>query len=1025
MANEVFIDSISKQTFEQTKKFLADIDSMIEKVGELNKRMKEAKFPSDAKKTISAANAEIRKSNRLVTDSEKARKRLTTAYSNLNVARSRENRAIQQLRVSTTVLNREVKEEAVLNNSLVGAYQKLNLRRTQAARRLRDLIAAGNTEVAVLRQAQREFDNLSARVRRADLAVRDHTKNVGNYQSALGRMGATLRTVMSAFGLASGIFLFANALRDSARIMLEFEKANASLAAILQVNIDQMGTLIRDSQRLGAVTAKSATEVTKLQIAYARLGFSQQDILDLTEGTIAGSIALNANLDETAALVGAVVRTFDDLQTSDAAQILDVLSLSTAKSALEFERLQTALPIVSGAANAAGIPFERLIALLGRLSDAGIDASMSATALRNIFIESAAQGLNYEEILEKISGSTDKLTAANDEFGKRAAVSATVLAQNLQGVSELDEALQNAAGTAQEMADKQLDTLNGQIILLKSAWEGLVLSFNDGDGILNKLARGALKAITDWLTIGKALIDEVSAAWNVLSATFRSSNKDIESTSESLNGVQFIVTIVTLAVRRLAKLFAVDIPNNIRKTTAAFRIAQNTIKNFGIGVRETNREIWEEMERQNAEAERQFIERHKRQLQAQRELAQQEQRNITPTPTPPEPEPAGPVEDRDDVSTVSGLSQPQLDLMTEAEKKAVELKESLKLLKKELGTTGQQGVDEFLKKFGDIADAAKKNEERLKALRAATDEFLKSFQTDFFQESGLSSLEQFFDGSFERILEGAESFEEKFAVTFTSIAEVAQEAFNLVTSFSNRQFETAIANAQKERDVAIQFAGDSAAAREAIEQEYEERVRQIRARQAEAEKKQAIFNAVINTAQAVVAALPNIPLSVVVGALGAAQVALIASTPIPEFKDGVRNFEGGMAMVNDRKGGQYKEVITTPDGKVLRPQSRNALVNLPKGSNVYRSESEFHKELNTVLAGNDINPLGVSPRSSGAASESGIDYNRIGAIFDESLARHVGKLKVNHVDINKRGVTTFAQSAHGKKVQVNNRVRFK
>ena len=65
--------------------------------------------------------------------------------------------------------------------------------------------------------------------------------------------------------------------------------------------------------------------------------------MGLTEDTINGSIALNAALDETAKLAGAVVRTFDDLSTTDVGIILDQMVASTQQSALEFEKLQTAL----------------------------------------------------------------------------------------------------------------------------------------------------------------------------------------------------------------------------------------------------------------------------------------------------------------------------------------------------------------------------------------------------------------------------------------------------------------------------------------------------------------------------------------------------------------------------------------------------------------------------------------------------------------------------------------------------------
>ncbi|MEK0330920.1 MAG: hypothetical protein QQN49_06740, partial [Nitrosopumilus sp.] len=130
------------------------------------------------------------------------------------------------------------------------------------------------------------------------------------------------------------------------------------------------------------------------------------------------------------------------------------------------------------------------------MSDSGIDASKSSTSLRNIFIESAAAGLSYEEIIEKIKNSQDKLTVSVDEFGKRAAVSAIALSKNIESTKELDLAIQGAAGTAQRAADTQLDNLNGAITLLGSAFDGFVLSIDNGTGSTSKFLRSIIDATT-------------------------------------------------------------------------------------------------------------------------------------------------------------------------------------------------------------------------------------------------------------------------------------------------------------------------------------------------------------------------------------------------------------------------------------------------------------------------------------------------------------------------------------------------
>ena len=285
-------------------------------------------------------------------------------------------------------------------------------------------------------------------------------------------------------GLGLGAGLLA---RGGLDIVKNYEQAVADLSAVMNTTTQNQRLLSKDAERLGSITAKSATQVVGLQEAFARLGFTTPQIINMTQSTISGSVAMNAELSDTAELVGAMVKTFDNFSSIDAPKIIDKLTLSTQKSALNFEKLQTALPIVSGAANAAKIPFEKLLALLGKLSDSGIDASSSSTALRNIFLESAKQGLNFSQILAKIEKNQNKLTAANDQFGKRGAVSATILSGKLKEVDKLTETLtNNFKGTAGAAEATRLDTFSGSVTLLQSALEGLLIRQNQTTGALNK-----------------------------------------------------------------------------------------------------------------------------------------------------------------------------------------------------------------------------------------------------------------------------------------------------------------------------------------------------------------------------------------------------------------------------------------------------------------------------------------------------------------------------------------------------------
>jgi len=315
------------------------------------------------------------------------------------------------------------------------------------------------------------------------------------------RVGRNIKKSVGTIGLAFGMLALVSIVGNGVKVFADFEQANAGLAAVMGKTIKENKALNEDAKRLGATTAKTATEVVGLQEAFARLGFQENDILNMTESTIAGSVAMNAALADTAELVGAMVKTFDDLKSTDAPLIIDQMTLATQKSALNFEKLQTALPIVSGAAEAAGIPFTKLLSLLGKLSDSGIDASSSANALKRIFIESRAKGEDYEQILGRIVKNSDKLTASVDQFGVRASVSSVILSKNIKATNELDQALQNAGGTAEIAARKQLDTLNGRLTILTSAWEGFILSVEDGNGEFSKFLKTSVEVATEFLSM--------------------------------------------------------------------------------------------------------------------------------------------------------------------------------------------------------------------------------------------------------------------------------------------------------------------------------------------------------------------------------------------------------------------------------------------------------------------------------------------------------------------------------------------
>ena len=71
-----------------------------------------------------------------------------------------------------------------------------------------------------------------------------------------------------------------------------------------------------------------------------------------------------------------------------------------------------------------------------------------------------------------------------------------------------------------------------------------------------------------------------------------------------------------------------------------------------------------------------------------------------------------------------------------------------------------------------------------------------------------------------------------------------------------------------------------------LDADLEKKKTEIAKKQAKRDKAQSIFSAIISTAAAIAQALPNIPLSIIAGIMGAAQIAVIASQPLPEYAKG-------------------------------------------------------------------------------------------------------------------------------------------
>ncbi|QGY44160.1 phage tail tape measure protein [Maribellus comscasis] len=399
----------------------------------------------------------------------------------------------------------------------------------------------------------KEFAKQKAILRNLTVGTKEWSaqhQKVKNLEKIMHSYNAKMRTtsklwqrmkgIFSSLGLVGGLTAVVSVIRNAANISKEFSQAQSNLAAVLRSTKDEIKDLTNDAIRYGTITKFTASEVTGLQTEFAKFGFTKEQIKASTKAALDFAAATNSEL-APAAKVTAVALSAFDLSAANAERVASAMAVATTKSALSFEDFETILSTAGPVAKAYGFELEDLIALTGKLKDAGFDASSAATATRNIILNLADSNGKLAQALGRPIESLDDLVPALAELKARGIdLNETLQLTDKRSVSafntfltaadstlELRDGLIGVQEELQKMVDTQLDNLAGDITLLNSAWQGFILSIEEGNGILARFSRVTVKFLTDSLIklanvdlifkrAGKFTEDEVSRVYDAM-----------------------------------------------------------------------------------------------------------------------------------------------------------------------------------------------------------------------------------------------------------------------------------------------------------------------------------------------------------------------------------------------------------------------------------------------------------------------------------------------------------------------------
>lgn len=283
----------------------------------------------------------------------------------------------------------------------------------------------------------------------------------------------------------------------SVKEFMEFENQMTKVAAVAEASSGEMKRLNDLAMDLGASTKYTATQISELAFNYSQLGFSVTEIEAITEATLNLALATGEDLAMSAEVAGNTLRGFG-LHVSEMPRIVDVMAKSFSMSTLDLEKFRVAITKIAPIANQMGFSLEEVTAMMGILSDAGVDASIVGTSLRQIFVQLAKSGMTYDEAMAKIASSTNKVATAVEMFDVRGANAAVMLSETAPKLEYFTTELLHAEGAAAKMTETMGSSMAVQLDMMKASLTALAIQIGEQIAPLLRKLITIVKDLADW-----------------------------------------------------------------------------------------------------------------------------------------------------------------------------------------------------------------------------------------------------------------------------------------------------------------------------------------------------------------------------------------------------------------------------------------------------------------------------------------------------------------------------------------------
>ena len=440
----------------------------------------------------------------------------------LKVARTEKFRQLQETNLALRNQKKLVKAEIIENSKLSSVYERQSAKLNRLRKELKNLILTEGEGSAKTKKLALEVGNLDRKLKGADAAAGQFQRNVGNYPKGLSKAVGALKNFAGALGITAGIAGVVAALKGAFSTFKDFEKSLSNLSSITGATGKDLEFYKEQAIAIGSSTTLSASQTVE---AFKLIGSAKPELLAnkealaaVTREAITLAEAAGLELPTAAKSLTNALNQFN-LPAEEAGRVINILAAGSKFGAAAIPEISEALTKFGVAAKSANITVEESVGAIELLAEKGIEGAEAGTKLRNVFgtldiakalppkaaKELAKFGVNLdivtdssltlEERLTELGKIQDDAVALTRVFGKENKIAGQSVLQNIGRIAELTEQV-TGTNTAIEQANINVDNLDGSLKGLSSAYEGLILSIESGDGALGKAVRSFVDIIT-------------------------------------------------------------------------------------------------------------------------------------------------------------------------------------------------------------------------------------------------------------------------------------------------------------------------------------------------------------------------------------------------------------------------------------------------------------------------------------------------------------------------------------------------